>query len=74
MTLNELPPVNLLIDQLPLFMDEHIYPHEDLHQEQLNSLEDRFTTVPLMEELKARAKAQGLWNLWIPKKSWWLVE
>ena len=67
MTLNELPPVNLLIVQLTLFMNDHIYPNEDLYQEQLNSLEDRFTTVPLMEELKARAKAQGLWNLWMPK-------
>ena len=67
MTSNKLPPVNLLIDQLTLFIDEHIYPNEDLYQEQLNSLEDRFTTVPLMEELKARAKAQGLGNLWMPK-------
>ena len=67
MTLNELLPVNLLIDQLTLFMDEHIYPNEDLYQEQLNSLEDRFTTVPLMEELRA----SGICGC---QKSWWPVE
>lgn len=67
MTQANLPPVEQLIDQLNHFMDEHIYPNEELYQEQLNSLADRFSTVPLMEELKARAKAQGLWNLWMPK-------
>jgi len=67
MTQANLPPVEQLIDQLNHFMNEHIYPNEELYQEQLNSLADRFSTVPLMEELKARAKAQGLWNLWMPK-------
>jgi len=67
MTQANLPSVEQLIDQLNHFMNEHIYPNEELYQEQLNSLADRFSTVPLMEELKARAKAQGLWNLWMPK-------
>ena len=63
----ELPPRDQLIDQLTAFMDEHIYPNEDLYHQQLNALEDRFTTVPLMEELKAKARSLGLWNLWLPK-------
>ena len=63
----ELPPVDQLQDQLQAFMDEHIYPNEDNYHEQLNGLEDRFSTVPLMEELKAKANALGLWNLWMPK-------
>lgn len=63
----ELPPVEQLQDQLQAFMDEFIYPAEETYQEQLNNLPERFSTVPLMEELKAKAKALGLWNLWMPK-------
>lgn len=66
MKFNDLPPVDQLIDQLTTFMDEHVYPNEERYQEQLNSLEDRFSTVPLMEELKSKARQQGLWNLWLP--------
>ena len=67
MTKNDFPSADQLADQLKAFMEEHIYPNEELYQEQLNSLEDRFSTVPLMEELKAKAKSVGLWNLWLPK-------
>jgi acyl-CoA dehydrogenase len=67
MTKNDFPSADQLADQLKAFMDKHIYPNEELYQEQLNSLEDRFSTVPLMEELKAKAKSVGLWNLWLPK-------
>ena len=67
MTKNNFPSADQLADQLKAFMEEHIYPNEELYQEQLNSLEDRFSTVPLMQELKAQAKSVGLWNLWLPK-------
>ncbi len=55
-----------LQDRLQRFMDAHIYPNEQRYHAELQALEDRFSTVPLMEELKARAKAEGLWNLWLP--------
>ncbi len=55
-------------DQLSVFMDKHIYPNEALYHEQLESLDNRFGTVPLMEDLKEKAKATGLWNLWLPKQ------
>jgi acyl-CoA dehydrogenase len=55
-----------LKERLLAFFDEHIFPNEDLYHHQLNSLENRFTTVPLMEELKAKARAAGLWNLFMP--------
>ena len=48
-------------------MDKYIYPNEDIYHEQLNALDDRFSTVPLMEELKQKARDEGLWNLWMPK-------
>lgn len=55
-----------LVDRLTVFMDTHIYPNEEVYTEQLNGLADRFSTVPLMEELKAKARDAGLWNLWMP--------
>ena len=55
-----------LIDRLSDFMGTEIYPNEENYVAQLNGLEDRFSTVPLMEELKAKAREAGLWNLWLP--------
>ena len=52
--------------QLLAFMDEHIYPNEENYHAQLNAQANRFATVPLMEELKAKARAAGLWNLFVP--------
>jgi acyl-CoA dehydrogenase len=66
MTATHLPPADQLQDQLAAFMDQHIYPNEQRYHEQLNGLADRFSTVPLMEELKALARDAGLWNLWMP--------
>ena len=51
---------------LVAFMDEHVYPNEKRYHEQLNALPNRFSTVPLMEDLKALAREQGLWNLFMP--------
>ena len=56
-----------LREQLLAFMDKHIYPNEDNYHAQLNAMENRFSTVPLMEELKEKARAAGLWNLFVPK-------
>jgi len=56
-----------LTDRLNSFMDTHIYPNEEVYAAQLNALEDRFSTVPLMEELKTKAREAGLWNLWMPQ-------
>ena len=44
-------------DALVQFMDQHIYPNEAAYHEQLNGLEDRFSTVPLMEELESRPRS-----------------
>ena len=55
-----------LQDQLLAFMEAEVLPNEARYHEELAALENRFSTVPLMEELKAKARAQGLWNLWMP--------
>ncbi len=52
--------------KLQSFMDEHIYPNEENYARQLREAEDRWAPLPLMEELKTRARAAGLWNLFIP--------
>ncbi len=57
----------VLRDALLHFMDDEIYPNEARYHDELNALPERFATVPLMEELKSKAKAAGLWNLWLPR-------
>src|SRR5947209_7110516 len=48
------------------FMREQIYPNEATYFDQLNSGE-RWKVLPLVEELKVKAKAVGLWNLFLPE-------
>ncbi|KZX53441.1 acyl-CoA dehydrogenase [Halioglobus sp. HI00S01] len=52
--------------QLQSFMDEHIYPNEAAYHAQLNSADNRWAALPLMDELKAAAREAGLWNLFVP--------
>lgn len=54
-------------ERLVAFMDQHIYPNELLFQEQIATAEDRWAPPPILETLKAEAKAQGLWNLFLPE-------
>ena len=58
---------NRLQAQLLRFMEQHIYPNEAAYAEQLAASANRFAPLPLMEELKDRAKAEGLWNLFVPE-------
>jgi len=52
-----------LREQLLQFMDEYVYPNEAVYEQQLNEGESRWVVPPIIEELKERAKAQNLWNL-----------
>jgi acyl-CoA dehydrogenase len=52
--------------QLSAFMDEHIYPNEAAYAEQLHAGESRNSYLPIMDELKSKAKEAGLWNLFVP--------
>ena len=49
------------------FMDAYIYPNEDLYYQQLDEGDTRWDTPPILEELKAKAKSAGLWNLFLPE-------
>ncbi len=48
------------------FMSDHIYPIEAHYAHQLKNSDNRFSKMPLMDELKNKAKAAGLWNLFVP--------
>jgi len=56
--------VKRLEDRVRAFMDEHIYPNESVYEEQVAA--NRWAQPPIMEQLKAAARAQGLWNLFLP--------
>ena len=55
-----------LRERLQSFMDEHIYPNESVYEEQLRESGQPHFHPPIMEELKERAREQGLWNLFLP--------
>lgn len=52
--------------RLEAFMQDHVYPVEHDYYDYLDSAENRWATVPMMEALKAKAREQGLWNLAFP--------
>ena len=52
--------------KLNAFMEEHVYPNEAEYEEQLNGQDDRWQLPLIVEELKKEARAQGLWNLFLP--------
>lgn len=55
--------------QVKAFMDQFIYPQEGIFSIQRDT-GDRWEPLPLMEELKQKAKAEGLWNLFLPESEY----
>jgi acyl-CoA dehydrogenase len=53
-------------ERLSAFMDEHIYPAEPVYERQLRESGDPHHQPAVMEELKARAREAGLWNMFLP--------
>lgn len=58
--------VKKLQQEVTDFMEEYVYPNEKTYNEQLNEANSRWTVPPIIEELKEKAKARGLWNLFLP--------
>jgi acyl-CoA dehydrogenase len=50
--------------RLQAFMDEHVYPHEGRFQEEIDR--DRWKPTRVIEDLKPKARAARLWNLFLP--------
>ncbi|MAS09297.1 acyl-CoA dehydrogenase family protein [Salinisphaera sp.] len=59
-----------LHSRLLAFMDAHVYPAEAVYKQQHDDSDDRWSWPPIMEELKAKAKAEGLWNLFLPESEY----
>ena len=72
MTAVNIPPMSAraeeLRDRVAAFMEEHVYKAEHEYEAFVDGQSDRWQIPPVMEELKRKAKAQGLWNLFLPKQ------
>jgi acyl-CoA dehydrogenase len=53
-------------ERLSAFMDEHVYPAEEVYERQLRESGDAHSQPAIMEELKTRAREAGLWNMFLP--------
>ncbi len=60
------PKARDYIARVSAFIAEHVTPNEETYLAQLKRGERPWTVPPVMEELKAKAKATGLWNLFLP--------
>jgi acyl-CoA dehydrogenase len=60
--------VRALIARLEAFFDEHIYPNEQAVRELVHAREGkaRWEPIPVVEQLKPKARAAGLWNMFLP--------
>jgi acyl-CoA dehydrogenase len=57
------PKSQALLERLQRFMEEHVYPNDAAYWAQLEAAADRWQPSPLVESLKPKARAAGLWNL-----------
>ena len=55
-----------LQDKLTNFMNEHVYKNEAVYKEEVEK-GGRWCVPKIMEDMKSKAKAQGLWNLFLPE-------
>src|SRR5687768_18426984 len=60
------PRAKDIYQKLAAFMAAHVFPNEKTFAAQVSEGE-RWRPVPLIEELKAKARAEGLWNLFLPE-------
>ena len=67
------PRTQQLRERLMAFMDEHLYPNEARYWQELEANTQagrRWTPLPVIEELKPKARAAGLWNLFLPESEY----
>ena len=61
--------VQSLLKQVKAFMDEHVYPNERTFLQQIEE-GDRWQPTQIVEQLKPKARAAGLWNLFLPESEY----
>jgi acyl-CoA dehydrogenase len=59
-----------LRERLIAFMDEVVYANEQRFEDELNRGPTRWQIPPVMEEMKAKARSAGLWNLFLPESEY----
>jgi len=67
------PKVQQLQQRVAAFMDQHVYPaeavfHAEVEQNRRNG--NAWIPTRVVEDLKAKARAAGLWNLWLPESEY----
>ncbi len=55
-----------MLERVEAFMGEHIYPNEEVFRRQVEEAENTWDTPQVIEDLKVKAREQGLWNLFLP--------
>jgi alkylation response protein AidB-like acyl-CoA dehydrogenase len=60
------PRTQEFLARLSAFQEHEIDPREENHLRELQARANPWVVSPLIEELKAKAKAEGLWNLFLP--------
>ncbi len=54
------------IQRVSAFMDEYIFPNEETYKQQHAAFDSPWNVPQIVEDLKEKAKEQGLWNLFLP--------
>jgi acyl-CoA dehydrogenase len=70
MHLDYSPKTKELIARCQAFMREVVYPNEHVFAAQHEKQADRWSVPPIMEEMKAKAREAGLWNLFLPEREY----
>ena len=55
-----------LLERVDSFIEREVTPREEAYHRELMALEDPWVVLPAIEELKQKAKGEGLWNLFLP--------
>ncbi len=61
-----------LAERLNAFMAEHVYPAEQRYHDEIEAntkAGKRWTPLQVIEELKPKARAAGLWNMFLPPRA-----
>ncbi|MGE7764263.1 acyl-CoA dehydrogenase [Peribacillus sp. NPDC096540] len=71
MNFEHTPKVKKLEKKLTEFMEKYVYPNESVYQKQLGKQKSRWSEIPpVLSELTAKAKEEGLWNLFLPESNY----
>jgi acyl-CoA dehydrogenase len=58
-----------LLERIDSFIEREVTPREEAYHRELMALEDPWVVLPAIEELKQKAKGEGLWNLFLPDEA-----